>query len=662
MTWKSRCRFVRFAVGLIVFHEGLSLNGRILQTDDYIISLLGEPIIQFDVSRHQSQYTVGVLAIRDDEETLRSYNTTFQSYLSETVGKQFYPPISFDIKAFNISTLYEALGTKPNRQVDFVYVSPSVQSCIEAEFGVKSVVSQISKHLVGNEIYELDEFGGVMFTKSDNNEINTIHDIKGKVIAATSISTFDSGQLQFVEMIKMGMSYINDPKQIIFTSNPELIVTGVLSGEFSVGFVRTGQLETTKDDTGSLINASIFKIINEIHNVKSNGKLFPFARSTKRYPEWNIGVLDHVSDDVIQMVQRSLLLMKQFSQLNYSSSEDESTDDNFFNRTLIPDVARNAMLLGQYAGWRTSLSYVDILTIQEMTGFAQLNLSTGSWTCTRPTSSYDAVVCPVGYFASVNDIKSSCTKNGLDCKEGYQCICTPCQPNRICQELEINGRCISFAVFLPLLLAPVFLLIVLMVHFYVEYKRKQADSVWLIKTKELIFAEPTPVIGKGSFGVVLLGEYRGTAVAVKRAISFCPSHHFATIPSNMSDSMSSFGGGTMTKTKVYGVRCFQSNQSRRKAEFVREMRLLSKLRHPCITTVMGAVLSKYDEPTLVMEYMEHGSLYDLLRNKSFHLDYFQRMGFLKDIIQGIRFLHAAMPVVVHGDLKVSAFRFHYTVR
>lgn len=88
-----------------------------------------------------------------------------------------------------------------------------------------------------------------------------------------------------------------------------------------------------------------------------------------------------------------------------------------------------------------------------------------------------------------------------------------------------------------------------------------------------------------------------------------------------------------------------------KADFVEEMRYLSKLRHPAITTVMGmflcctrncfcsrahphthetslmciipflamtigAVISSKAEPMLIMEYMDHGSLYDLLHNET----------------------------------------------
>ena len=85
--------------------------------------------------------------------------------------------------------------------------------------------------------------------------------------------------------------------------------------------------------------------------------------------------------------------------------------------------------------------------------------------------------------------------------------------------------------------------------------------------------------------------------------------------------------------------------------FIQEMRILSKLRHPCITTVMGAVLGK--RPLLVMEFMENGSLRDLLSNKTFPLDPELTLPLIRDVLQGIRFLHSATPSIVHGDLKAS---------
>ncbi|KAL3909213.1 MAG: hypothetical protein SGARI_002712 [Bacillariaceae sp.] len=54
-----------------------------------------------------------------------------------------------------------------------------------------------------------------------------------------------------------------------------------------------------------------------------------------------------------------------------------------------------------------------------------------------------------------------------------------------------------------------------------------------------------------------------------------------------------------------------------------------------------------------MELMTHGSLYDLLHNETIQLDGEQILPILRDITSGLRFLHAANPQVIHGDLKAS---------
>jgi serine/threonine protein kinase len=56
---------------------------------------------------------------------------------------------------------------------------------------------------------------------------------------------------------------------------------------------------------------------------------------------------------------------------------------------------------------------------------------------------------------------------------------------------------------------------------------------------------------------------------------------------------------------------------------------------------------------LVMEYMDHGSLYHVLRNETMVLDGEILLPILRDIAQGVRFLHAASPKVIHGDLKAQ---------
>ena len=53
-----------------------------------------------------------------------------------------------------------------------------------------------------------------------------------------------------------------------------------------------------------------------------------------------------------------------------------------------------------------------------------------------------------------------------------------------------------------------------------------------------------------------------------------------------------------------------------------------------------------------MEFMEYGSLYDLLHNETMSAGGEILLQIMRDIVQGIQFLHASKPPILHGDLKV----------
>ncbi len=54
-----------------------------------------------------------------------------------------------------------------------------------------------------------------------------------------------------------------------------------------------------------------------------------------------------------------------------------------------------------------------------------------------------------------------------------------------------------------------------------------------------------------------------------------------------------------------------------------------------------------------MEYMEYGSLYDLLHNETMIPGGEIILQVVRDIVQGIQFLHASKPPILHGDLKAK---------
>ena len=258
----------------------------------------------------------------------------------------------------------------------------------------------------------------------------------------------------------------------------------------------------------------------------------------------------------------------------------------------------------------------------------------------------------------------------------------------VCQRgmVEISSKCVSLAVLIPCTLAAIIVVFSIGVHFYVKYKKEQADNFWKIKPNELHFENPPRVLGRGTFGLVVLAEYRGTAVAVKQVCSpnmdtksaalipssvqlkktsissvESPSGNAANDtggkPNGMSSGISSGSIGSRSLEELIGVknrRIFPLRRAARMREnFIEEIRLLSKLRHPNITTVMGAVVTRQYEPLLVMECMYFGSLHDLLHNKSVFLEDHVLFGVLHDVACGLHFLHSSDPIVLHGDLKTQ---------
>ncbi|KNC49937.1 uncharacterized protein AMSG_11954 [Thecamonas trahens ATCC 50062] len=147
---------------------------------------------------------------------------------------------------------------------------------------------------------------------------------------------------------------------------------------------------------------------------------------------------------------------------------------------------------------------------------------------------------------------------------------------------------------------------------YVIYRRKsvtyrlKSDSDLVLNSEDIDIGR---AIGEGSFGTVYMGSWRGTAVAIKR-----------------------------TKTKVM--------KPAQLKEFVDEAGMLLRLRHPNIVIFMGVTL---EPPQLVTEFMDRGSLYDIIHAPDVFLDTSIIFKWCHNMAQGLFFLQQSG--VTHGDFK-----------
>lgn len=290
-------------------------------------------IHNFDPLVHKPRYTVGIYSSESDEVVYRMYNVTYAQYLTATAGRRFDPPIEFDIVPVNLDTLSKKALKE---EVDFFFSSSAVFSCMASEQGAQALTTIINRREARGHVYDLDMYGGVIFTLATNNRVNTLADLKGVTIGAGGITVskvyqsedprgiptnpyscsirrylqmMGGGQTQFYEMFRAGLSYVADPLQMMFTTDESKTVQGVLDGDFEVGMARTDQIERHADDNGELINpgeldesccqvlrstnltsppvfldADIFKVINPQIHVMQDGQLFPFMSSTGLHP------------------------------------------------------------------------------------------------------------------------------------------------------------------------------------------------------------------------------------------------------------------------------------------------------------------------------------------------------------------------------------------
>lgn len=140
------------------------------------------------------------------------------------------------------------------------------------------------------------------------------------------------------------------------------------------------------------------------------------------------------------------------------------------------------------------------------------------------------------------------------------------------------------------------------------------SSLFVVKWKSIKIKEK---LGSGAFSTVFKGVWRGSQVAVKKPI---------------------FSENGLLKDDFVDI-------------FKREVKMLTKLRHINIVTLMAVCLDK-ENMCLLLELCK-SDLHTILLDHSIILPPKKLLGFAIDISQALLYLHTNKPPMIHRDIKSS---------
>ena len=234
---------------------------------------------------------VGIMAIRGVEKTKQKWQPTIDYLTQQIPGYQFQlVPLQFD----NIEELISS------KQVDFVLPNPGMYVELEWVYGARRIATLQNLRL--GKPYT--QFGAVIFRRKDRNDIQTLSDLKGKKFMAVNEIAFGGWQMAWETFLEQKVNPYRHFQELKFGGSQDAVVYGVRDGQVDGGTVRTDTLERMAQE--GKINLENFFILNA---QTQQGNKFPFALSTKLYPEWPFAILPHAPSDLAEKVALSLMQM-----------------------------------------------------------------------------------------------------------------------------------------------------------------------------------------------------------------------------------------------------------------------------------------------------------------------------------------------------------------
>jgi phosphate/phosphite/phosphonate ABC transporter binding protein len=244
---------------------------------------------------------IGILALRGQENTHKKWNAT-AAFLSEKIKGY-----NFIIVPLDFSEIDPAIARS---EVDFLLANSSIYVNMEHKYRISRIATLKRKTPHAESV---SFFGGVIFTKSDRKDINSINDLKGKTFAAVDETSLGGWHMAWRKMLQKHFDPHAKLKKLMFSGTHDQVVYDVLAKKVDAGTVRTGVLESMANE--HKISLDDIKVIAPQQCEKLN-----ILNSTECYPEWPIAKLNHTNDLLASKVAIALISLAEDDPINQKAS------------------------------------------------------------------------------------------------------------------------------------------------------------------------------------------------------------------------------------------------------------------------------------------------------------------------------------------------------
>ena len=257
-----------------------------------LLTLLTSALLPIIPAHCAEPVRIGVLAFRPKPQTLAQWGPLASAL------KQAVPERDFVVEALTYPEMNEAVA---RGQLDFVFTNPAHFVLLKMRGSLSAPLATLAVEVDGRRS---SAFGGVVFSRSGQNNINTLRDIKGKTIAVPDIESLGGYQMQAYELNRVGVHLPKDATVVITGMPHDNVVKAVLEGRADAGFVRSGVLEgAVRDGTLALKQLKILD--------RRNSPEFPLLVSTRLYPEWPFSALSHTDENLARHVAAALFTLEE---------------------------------------------------------------------------------------------------------------------------------------------------------------------------------------------------------------------------------------------------------------------------------------------------------------------------------------------------------------